>query len=318
MLTIRAVLEYLGSTGLGVASLLREIVLRELGYWPGFWQGIEAETTSERPNLPEGWQFEPLGAPLEELYEDRAALGIPQGLQDAPKDLYQSTFYGASKMPATAAIAFAVHAAEMNAAREQAWWRKDEDAFEALHRLQQRYPGAEAALEPPIVFLTGAAGGSTGHAGILHGADYWLGHKDRPLVTAYLLGPRAGGTWDDYKTEGANCVDLLLSLQARAQAHPGRLWVFWLDAPAARRQALIRETAALQAELLMRPAGQELRRMLVDGFTIAARQSALPGEPPRFLCRVDLFRKEISADGLRDEKSLGVLAEVLDEFGGRR
>lgn len=311
MTLMKAVLEFLGSTPLQVADLLGERIEKRLGLWPCRFPVIQVETTAETPDaLPPGWSFVSLALPLEALYPKRHGLPIPQEVKQLPEDLWVKTDRGAEKLPARAAIACALKQRELDDLRLAQWRLKDsEEAAADMMRLQRQFPGVRASRESPVAILLAAAGGSTGHASLLQALDFYLNLAEKPLCMVFLLGPEGGVDFDDGKTEGANFLRLLLSLSYRVNKHPGRIWGFWVEAD--KRECLLQETAALLEELLLTENGHSLRRLLLDGFGIASRRSTLPGEPPRWLCRVNAFRKSIPTESLRKQKALELISRNL-------
>lgn len=317
---VPAMIECLGSTGLQVAEILWEMVERRLGAWPLFWAMLLAETTTERPRgIPAPWDFVALGLPLDQLYDRRFALPLRAGVERAPQIVWEATFLGAGKRPITAAIAHDVRGREMTAARTAGWSQlSSRRAEEDLLRTLGQHPGTTAGDEPASVWIVTAANGSTGPACTVRAVAHWLEHPARPRVQVLALGPHCGPTHDDYASDEANCRSLLLALQRQVERreNAGRLWVFQIDRPKEERDTVLYESAAFLAEQLMEPAGRDLRRLLQDSFTIARERDTLAGEPPRFLCQLDVRRYAVPAERLRRRKALDALCGALDQEGG--
>ena len=307
-----AVCEWHGSTGLHVAERLRQLCESAFGEWLPLWPCLLTETTTVEPyGLPSPWRFEALGFSLDKLYPERHRLGLPAELCDLPQELWQDTALGAAKSPATAALAFALRCAELEAWRRSAWREIHQESavVSLLRRLERRKIVADKSRERPFVILTGSAGGSTGPAGMLQALDFYLGSPERPLVLLFLLGPHCGASHDDYRTERANALQLFLSLQRRAN-EGGGFFAFWLDGTIGTRATLLDETARLIQTLIASPDGETIRRLLRDGFG-PTRRRGLPGEPVRFLCRLDAHRLQVPAAALREHLAVRALTTAL-------
>lgn len=314
---LRAVREEPGTTGMQVGEIVDALGRASLRTEsPCFWPAIRSETTTELPDrLPPGYYFEPVAEPLSGLYQSRHGLDIPREIRDLPSQTWADTTYGGGKRPVSAGICYSLHRAELARKRNAAWIALAPNSPEVmadLRAVRRHHPDARWSGEPPMVLLTAAADGSTGHAGIISALDHWLPHADEPLCAVVLV--RCGATNDGRLTENANYARLALSLQERAIAHPGRLWVFvFNDDDERHRPTLLREAGEFIFEWLATAWGADLRRLLVDTFVAAGARP--DGGPPSFLCAVDAVRIEIVPESERLRRTLmlatnAVLKEV--------
>jgi hypothetical protein len=229
-------------------------------------------------------------------------------MKTLPLSVWIDLRHGAAKKPAAAAIAFALKQRDLIAWRQQAW-EKLTDVTSLWQELKARQVLVDLK-EDPFVVVVGAAGGATGHAGILNAIDFWSEHPDAPLILVFLVGPHAGSTFDEFRTERANAYRLFLSIQKR-QKFVEQLWSFWVDSRPSQREQLLWETADFLFCLLARPEGAQLRRLFLDQFAAARRDFGAA------VCRVDTFRIEAPLDALRRREALSALSSALRTLMGR-
>jgi len=302
----RAILEFHGTTGWDLAKLLRTRVQNNFGDWLPLWQVLVTETVDFAPtDLPPGWFFAPVAAPLPDLYHYRDRLALPRWVGQTPQFVWVDLRHGAQKLPVAAAISFALHRDELNRWRQSAWGFLNDPISLMVALGNKRNP---ISPEQVFVILVGAAGGSTGHAGILSAVDFWVTHPSHPLVMVFLIGPNAGSSQDDLHTECANAYRLFRSLADRQQVCGQILWVFWIDGFPNQRQRLLHEVAEFLLLLIARPEGEELRRSLCNGFAIAQRRYGAS------ICRLDIFRLRAPSDEFRRWVALSVLLSALRDL----
>jgi len=307
----RSVLEFHGTTAWEIAKALRRRVEGTLKEWLPLWRVLVTETIKHGPiDLPQEWHFLPIFAPLPRLWQDKERLDLPDWMKNLPCSVWGVDLrYGAAKKPAAAAIAFALphHQRDLVAWRQQAW-EKLTDVTSLWQELKARQVLVDLG-EDPFIVVVGAAGGATGHAGVLNAIDFWSRHPDAPLILVFLVGPHAGSTFDEFRTERANAYRLFLSVRKRQKVE--QLWVFWLDSRPNQREQLLQETANFLFCLLARPEGAQLRRLFLDGFAAARRDFGAA------VCRVDTFRIEAPLDALRRREALSALSSALRTLMGR-
>jgi hypothetical protein len=301
----RAILEFHGTTGWDLAKLLRTRVQNNFGDWLPLWQVLVTETVDFAPtDFPPGWFFAPVAAPLADLYHYRDRPALPRWVVQTPQSVWVNLQRGAQKLPVAAAISFALHRDELNRWRQGAWSFVNDPTSLMVALGDQRHP---LSPEQVFVILVGAAGGSTGHAGILSAIDFWVTHPSHPLVMVFLIGPNAGSSQDDFRTERANAYRLFRSLADRQQVW-GQVWIFWVDGFPNQRQRLLHEVAEFLLLLIARPEGEELRRSLCNGFAIAQRRYGAS------ICRLDIFRLRAPSDEFRRWVALSVLLSALRDL----
>jgi|YNPMSStandDraft_1061717.scaffolds.fasta_scaffold17459_4 hypothetical protein len=307
--TRKAVIEAHGSSGWEVVEQLRHLAEQRFGGWAPAWRVIIAETLRSRPiGLPAGWHFEPVGEPLSRLYPRRATLGLPEHYLSLPQEVWVDTFDGAQKLPAAAAICYALHAVQLNAARQAAldYLRSAECLSDTREFTKSKCVQMDS--HSPTVVLCASAGGSTGHAGILNALDHWLAHDHRPRIMIVIIGPECGVSEDDHRTERANALRLLASIQLRA-GRGDQVWPFILDGTPRERKRVLEESARFMWSLLAESADANLVRQLVNGFGIATRVEG--GRLPRIWCEIDAYREAIDARHLLQLEAHRALEEAL-------
>jgi len=306
----RSIVEFHGTTAWQIAEALQRRVEGTFKRWLPLWRVLVTETTKDGlTNFPSEWHFLPVSPPLMRLRQDRERLDLPNWMKTLPPSVWEVDLrYGAAKRPAVAAIAFALRQRDLIAWRQQAW-----EKLTNITSLWQEIKARQVLVdlkEDPFVVVVGAAGGATGHAGVLNAIDFWSEHPDAPLILVFLVGPHAGSSFDEFRTERANAYRLFLSVQKR-QKFVEQLWVFWLDSRPNQREQLLQGTANFLFCLLARPEGAQLRRLFLDGFAAARRDFGAA------VCRVDTFRIEAPLDALRRREALSALSSALRTLMGR-
>jgi hypothetical protein len=305
-----AILEGHGTTGWQILDCVAEAVVPQLGGWPPLWRVIIAETQRSRPGkLPAGWFFEAVGEPLSQLYKNREKLQLPDQFLNLPEQVWCDTYDGAQKLPAAAALCFALHRESLDQARQEAWefYARPGCLAETERFLASVGRTMETSFGTPIVAICAAAGGSTGHAGTLQALDFWLTHRGRPRVILLLIGPECGATEDDYRSERANALRLFASIQMRA--NQGEIWPFIMDGTPKDRSRIIYEAAQFIISLISREATQ-VTRELVNGFGVGRRVGA--HQLPRVWCRLQVFRDSVNAKDLLQQCSQAIVRQTLE------
>jgi len=313
ILVRKAILEAHGSSGYDVITRLLNRGKQQFGSWPSVWRVLVAETVRSRPTeLPDAWHFEPVGEPLSRLYQQRAALGLPEQYTRLPQEFWVDTYEGAQKLPAAAAICYALHSRQLNQARETAlnYLLRSveciEDTQKFIDSLKQRVQVESGNL---LVVLCASAGGSTGHAGILNSLDYWLSHDYRPHIVILLIGPECGTSEDGHRTEHANAIRLLASIQHRAAQ--GEVWPFILDGTLLERERILEAASQFLWSLLAGREDANMIRQLVNGFGIASRVEG--GKPPRIWCQLDVYCESDDAHRLLRLQAAIALKEAISK-----
>jgi hypothetical protein len=306
----RALLEFHGTTAWQIAEALQRRVEGTFRGWLPLWQVLVTETIKDGlTNFPSEWHFIPIFATLSRLWQYRERLDLPNWMKILPPSVWKVDLrYGAAKRPAAAAIAFALRQRDLIAWRQQAW-EKLTNITSLWQELKAKQVLADLT-EDPFIVVVGAAGGATGHAGILNAIDFWSEHPDAPLILVFLVGPHAGSSFDDFRTERANAYRLFLSVQKR-QKFVEQLWAFWLDSRPNQRKQILQRTADFLFCLLARPEGAQLRRLFLDGFAAARRDFGAA------VCRTDIFHIEAPLDALRRREALSALSSALRTLMGR-
>lgn len=309
----RALIEYHGTTGVQSARCFRNLFTRKLGpQWSPTLLVLVTETIATAPaGLPKYWQFGAIGDAYDQCYHNREDYPIPDHVKSLPPEAWQDITDGAGKQPSAAAVAYALHAPTLNEFRRLGWERLGDVA--RLHaECRACFEQVDISPNPPFVILVGAAGGGTGPAGLLNGTRFWCSHGSRPHVLVFAIGPECGQGVGE--VERAIATRLLASLYTISQ-QTSRLWVFWLDGPAYRREFLLSETAEFLFSLVVGSKDQDnqnipnMRRLLHDGFSKARQKFG------GCICRVDFAWLGI-APNLKQQACEDMVYEALKQLIG--
>ena len=279
-----------GTTGMQLENAVKQRVAGEFDdtLYPQL-AFVNIETEATLPDDVPGTNYVPIGAD----YSGHTAEDFPDAASwkaIMPPEAFASLVYGASKLPIAGKVG--VEASKNRIARALDTVRpRGTEYFHAKRELMARHPDLQLS-EQPLFVIAGAAGGSTAPAIILNQVDAALQAPKSPLVCVFLIGPRAGASFDNYQTEDKNALHLLAALQTRRAAN-ARLWVFLLDGALHEREAVMQSAGNLAVRLAVtRPGELDLTRILLDGFAVSARNHGAPT-----ICRVNAAA--LSADSTK-------------------
>jgi hypothetical protein len=143
----------------------------------------------------------------------------------------------------------------------------------------------------------------------LNSLDYWLSHDYRPRIVILLIGPECGTSEDGHRTERANALRLLESIQHRAAQ--GEVWPFILDGTLLERERILEAASQFLWSLLAGREDANMIRQLVNGFGIASRVEG--GKPPRIWCQLDVYCESDDAHRLLRLQAAIALKEAISK-----
>lgn len=306
-----AATSYSGTTGADVHRAVERKLSDLVGTDAKFWPALLADSVEYTGDLPRNARAVSLAKALDQLYEIRDTLDIPQELQDLPEVFWVNTADGMGKDLRTSAIAAALARRDLR----EAWtatisMMTSVDAKRDAIDIMTASPDIERSRHAPLRIHVAGLGGSTCVPVALQLIDSDLASGAQSLVI--LVGPKCGGTSDQHKSEFDCALSFLLSLQERAEQHPGRLWAFRFDSTdQSSRNWIIDEAAELVVSLLARHDGAELIRLLRDG-NAAARRNCTSMQPGTFLCNVTSNRFCVPEKQLVRERAAQAIIDELE------
>lgn len=301
---------FAGSTGLEVARRFASLARRVFGErFPDFWQVLLVETMDMRASLggdfPQSWHFLPLDlAPELGKIAGRILNGQFSGVD--PDILSQPTSFGGGQEAVRVAFAAYLQKETLMRTIQSAW-----DSLNDLAQMGEAARNFQVQLlgTPPLFVVVGSNAGAThnGTAPLLFRLSQEL--RPRPQwLWSWVIGPMAGHSSDYWRTEKANAAMFFAVLQEMvSEGVP--VQCFWFDAPPGRREFLLAKVAEFLA-FFVSEFGEEVRRQLFNAFA-AANRNLSPGEPPRWLCRVNLNEWRAPAREVQRAIVLSLLSEII-------